>query len=125
MASAGMSSYFLETFLGGMETLFQDLGPGHVFRTLKPSLVEWKHSPPSAERISGSALKPSLVEWKLCCDRPRESLQNLETFLSGMETAGASGRLLRYNPLKPPRRISNVEVIPGLVNYFQFCRESS
>ena len=26
---------------------------------------------------------------------------------------------------KHPRRISNVEVIPGLVNYFQFCRESS
>ena len=25
----------------------------------------------------------------------------------------------------PPRRISNVEVVPGMVNYFQVCRESS
>ena len=25
----------------------------------------------------------------------------------------------------PSRRISNVEVVPGMVNYFQVCRESS
>ena len=48
----------LETFLGGMETGFLQW-PHAACSPLNPSLVEWKHSPPSAERISGSALKPS------------------------------------------------------------------
>ena len=54
----GGSSRPLETFLGGMETGFLQW-PHAACSPLNPSLVEWKHSPPSAERISGSALKPS------------------------------------------------------------------
>ena len=58
-----------------------------TFGTLKPSLVEWKHSENRATLNRHDPLKPSLVEWKLVRGR-REPvpLCPLETFLIGMET---------------------------------------
>jgi len=53
------------------------------------------------------------------------------SFREEEETLDAAGRMVipglidPHVHIKHPRRISNVEVIPGLVNYFQFCRESS
>ena len=35
-----------------------------TYRTLKPSLVEWKLVAPPPPDMSDHTLKPSLVEWK-------------------------------------------------------------
>ena len=77
----------LETFLGGMETSETVEISVFVPKTLKPSLVEWK--PGSAHRtgLRHHALKPSLVEWKHGIGPDGHvGSDNLETFLSGIET---------------------------------------
>ena len=64
-----------------------------TFGTLKPSLVEWKHSENRATLDRHDPLKPSLVEWKQVVPATLMSAPNiLETFLSGMETSTGAAR---------------------------------
>ena len=81
------NKYILETFLGGMETARQL--PGLEQPLDLETFLGGMETLPAPHRSPGldGALKPSLVEWK-----PQSYVQslkpdgNLETFLGGMET---------------------------------------
>ena len=113
---------FLETFLGGMETLLSDYTLLQKY-ALKPSLVEWKHFPTPPKYNSclhpwnlpwwngnilldpnknppPSALKPSLVEWKLL-RMPSASFRRSTLKPSLVEWKRGAERRGRREP-KPP-----------------------